>query len=55
MLQTYGATSVADDALLEMATYQLEIARDAKGADASVDTLLKQNTRTRTLRRWRWS
>jgi outer membrane protein assembly factor BamD (BamD/ComL family) len=40
--QAYGSSSVADDALLETATYQLEIAHDAKGAEASVDTLLKQ-------------
>lgn len=42
VLETYPSSSVADDALLELGTYQLEIARDAKGAESSVDTLLKQ-------------
>jgi outer membrane protein assembly factor BamD (BamD/ComL family) len=42
VIQTYSATSVADDALLELANYQLEITHDPKGADASADTLLKQ-------------
>jgi outer membrane protein assembly factor BamD (BamD/ComL family) len=44
--QTYGSSSVADDALLETATYQLEIAHDAKGAGANVDALLKQYARS---------
>jgi outer membrane protein assembly factor BamD (BamD/ComL family) len=42
VLETYPSSSVADDALLELATYQLEIAHDAKGAEESVDTILRQ-------------
>jgi outer membrane protein assembly factor BamD (BamD/ComL family) len=42
VLQSYPTTSVADDALLEIATYQLEIGGDARSADASVDSLLQR-------------
>jgi TolA-binding protein len=42
LLKTYGTTSVADDALLEVATYQLEVGGDARAADKTVDQLLQQ-------------
>jgi TolA-binding protein len=42
VLQTFPATSVADDALLEIGRYQLETARDPQAADQTADTLLKQ-------------
>jgi outer membrane protein assembly factor BamD (BamD/ComL family)/sugar lactone lactonase YvrE len=42
ILQAYPATSVADEALLEVATYQLEVAFDAQAATTAVDTLLTQ-------------
>lgn len=38
----YPASAVADDALLEVARYQLEIARDLDGAQTVIDTLLKK-------------
>jgi TolA-binding protein len=41
VLELYPTSPVADDALLDIATYQLEVAGDAKGAEASVDRLLK--------------
>jgi outer membrane protein assembly factor BamD (BamD/ComL family) len=41
ILQSYPSSSVADDALLEIATYQLDVARDPAAADASVKNLLK--------------
>src|SRR3954471_19418183 len=41
ILQSYPSTSVADDALLEIATYQLDVARDPATADARVKDLLK--------------
>lgn len=40
--ETYSATSVADDALLEMARYYLDVAGDAKEAGAAVDAILKK-------------
>ena len=42
VLQTYRASSVADDAQLEIARYQLEVARDLRAADAAADLLLKE-------------
>jgi TolA-binding protein len=39
---SYGLTSVADDALLEIARYYLDIAPDPKEAAAAVDTILKK-------------
>ena len=42
VLQTYPTSSVADDALLEMATYYLEKAKDARMAEQQADQLLKQ-------------
>jgi TolA-binding protein len=42
VLQTYPTSSVADDALLEMATYHLEKARDPRTAEQQADLLLKQ-------------
>ena len=39
--QTYPTSSVADDALLQIAMYQLEIAHDAAAADARVKEILK--------------
>ena len=42
VLQTYPMSSVADDALLEIATYQLEIGGDPRGADQAIDRLLQQ-------------
>ena len=42
VLQTYPTSSVADDALLEIATYQLETGGDARGADQAIDRLLQQ-------------
>ena len=39
---TYAATSVADDALLELARYYFNIARDTKEATTAVETLLKR-------------
>ena len=41
VLQSYPTTGVADDALLEIATYQLEVARDPDAADARAKELLK--------------
>lgn len=38
----YAATSVADDALLAIAEYQLDVLRDAVAARASADTLVKR-------------
>lgn len=42
VVQTYPTSSVADDALLEIARYELDVARDPGAADTSVETLLKQ-------------
>ena len=42
ILQTYPRSSVADDALLEIATYYLDVAKDVRNADANADALLKQ-------------
>jgi TolA-binding protein len=39
--ETHAATSVADDALLEIARYYLDVADDAAGASAAVDAILK--------------
>lgn len=39
ILQSYPTSSVADDALLEIATYQLDVARDPAAADARVKEL----------------
>jgi outer membrane protein assembly factor BamD (BamD/ComL family) len=41
VLQSYPTSSVADDALLDIATYHLEIARDFAAADARVKELIK--------------
>lgn len=41
ILQSYPTSSVADDALLEIATYHFEIARNPAAADATVKNLLK--------------
>jgi outer membrane protein assembly factor BamD (BamD/ComL family) len=41
ILQSYPASSVADDALLEIATYQLQVARDPAAADVRAKELLK--------------
>ncbi len=41
ILQSYPASSVADDALLEIATYHFEVARNPVAADATVKNLLK--------------
>jgi len=40
--ETYGATSVADDAWLEIARYYLDVASDTKEAGAAVDAILKK-------------
>jgi outer membrane protein assembly factor BamD (BamD/ComL family) len=42
VLQAYPTSSVADDALLELARYQLDVAKDVRAADASADSLLAQ-------------
>ncbi|HEX5110270.1 MAG TPA: outer membrane protein assembly factor BamD [Vicinamibacterales bacterium] len=42
VLQTYPTSSVADDALLEIATYYLDVAKDVRNADVNADALLKQ-------------
>lgn len=39
--ETHAATSVADDALLEIARYYLDVAGDAENAAAAVDSILK--------------
>jgi len=41
VLDSFGKSSVADNALLQTAMYQLEIARDAGAAQTAVDRLLK--------------
>ncbi len=41
VLQSYPTSSVADDALLEIATYQLDVARDPAAADGRIKELLK--------------
>ena len=41
-VETYPASAVADDALMDIATYQLEIAGDPSGASTSIETLLKK-------------
>ena len=41
ILDSFGKSSVADNALLQTALYQLEIARDTGAAQTSVDRLLK--------------
>jgi len=41
VLDSFGKSSVADNALLQTALYQLEIARDTGAAQTSVDRLLK--------------
>jgi TolA-binding protein len=41
VLQSYPTSSVADDALLDIATYQLETAHDFTAADARVKELIK--------------
>lgn len=41
VLQSYPTSSVADDALLEIGIYQLEVARDLTAADARVKELIK--------------
>jgi outer membrane protein assembly factor BamD (BamD/ComL family) len=42
VLQSYPTSSVADDALLEIAAYYLDVAKDVRNADANADALLKQ-------------
>src|SRR5262249_37829512 len=42
ILASFGKSSVADNALLQTALYQLEIARDPGAAQTSVDRLLKE-------------
>jgi tetratricopeptide (TPR) repeat protein len=41
VLQSYPTTAAADDALLEIATYQLQVARDLDAADTRIKQLLK--------------
>src|SRR5687768_2471453 len=41
VLQSYPTTAAADDALLEIATYQLQVARDLDASDARIKHLLK--------------
>jgi TolA-binding protein len=41
VLDSFAKSSVADNALLQMAVYQLEIAKDAGAAQTAVDRLLK--------------
>ena len=41
VVDSFAATSMADNALLQIAQYQLDIARDARATQASVDRLLK--------------
>lgn len=42
VVEAYPTSSVADDALLEVARHQLEVARDLGAAQTAVDTLLKK-------------
>jgi TolA-binding protein len=41
LLQSYPTSALADDALLEVATYHLDVARDAAAADLKVKEILK--------------
>lgn len=42
VVEAYPTSTVADDALLEIARHQLEVARDLTAAQTAVDTLLKK-------------
>ena len=41
VVDSFATSSVADNALLQIAQYQLEVARDLESAQAAVDKLLK--------------
>ena len=41
VVDSFGTSTIADNALLEIATYQLEVARDAAATQTAIDRLLK--------------
>src|SRR6266850_3117890 len=46
VLDSFGKSSVADNALLQVALYQLEIAKDTAASQAAVERLLKDYPET---------
>ncbi len=46
VVDSYPSSSVAGDALVQIATYQLEIARDVEAAQATTDVILKKYAAT---------
>jgi len=54
VVDSFAASSVADNALLQIAQYQLEVARDFTLTQGAIDKLLKDYPE-RTRRRWRTS
>src|SRR5262249_61961508 len=46
VLDSFGRSSVADNALLQIALYQLDVAHDAAAAQAAVERLLKDYPET---------